>query len=83
MQHPWFRTSMPKGMDMLNYNLVQSLARPGLQSVEEIEQVVQAATKLGAAWNGEPGSGIRCFSQLGMLTLYVHTPEQAFTAAER
>ena len=52
MQHPWFRTAMPKGMDTLNYNLVQSLARPGLQSVEEIEQVVQAATKLGAAWNG-------------------------------
>ena len=48
---------MPKGLDTLNYNLVQSLARPGLQSVEEIEQVVQAATKLGANWNGEPLSG--------------------------
>ena len=57
VQHPWFRTSMPKGLDTLNYNLVQSLARPGLQSVEEIEQVVQAATKLDANWNGEPLSG--------------------------
>ena len=53
MQHPWFRTAMPKGLDALNYNLVQSLARPGLQSVEEIEQVVQTATKLGINWNGE------------------------------
>ena len=53
MQHPWFRTAMPKGLDALNYSLVQSLARPGLQSVEEIEQIVQAATKLGSNWNGE------------------------------
>ena len=43
--HPWFKTDLAKGMESLNYDLVQTLARPGLQSVEEIERVVQQATQ--------------------------------------
>ena len=55
--HPWFKTDLAKGMETLNYDLVQTLSRPGLQSVEEIERVVQQATQTqnhGWSANGAP-----------------------------
>lgn len=36
-------------MAQLNYTLVQTLVPPGLQSVEEIEEIVHKATRVGAA----------------------------------
>lgn len=51
MQHPWFQAKLPAGMNQLNYSLVQTLVPAGLQSVEEIEQIVQQATR-SAAWPG-------------------------------
>ena len=51
MQHPWFTTRLPPRMGQLNYNLVQTLVPAGLQSVEEIEQIVQQATR-AESWSG-------------------------------
>jgi hypothetical protein len=38
---------LPAGMGQLNYSLVQTLVPPGLQSVEEIEDIVHKATRVG------------------------------------
>jgi len=51
MQHPWFQANLPTGMNQLNYSLVHTLVPVGLQSVEEIEHIVQQATR-SAAWPG-------------------------------
>lgn len=45
------QANLPPGMNQLNYSLVQTLVPVGLQSVEEIEQIVQQATR-SAAWPG-------------------------------
>lgn len=38
-------------MAQLNYTLVQTLVPPGLQSVEEIEEIVHQATRIGGAYS--------------------------------
>lgn len=54
LSHPCesaLQANLPPGMNQLNYSLVQTLVPEGLQSVEEIEQIVQQATR-SAAWPG-------------------------------
>jgi serine/threonine-protein kinase SRK2 len=53
LQHPWYQTSLPPGAANMNYNLLQSLVPAGLQSVEQIEETVQQATRV-TAWPGWP-----------------------------
>jgi len=42
-------------MDLLNYNLLQSLVPPGLQRVDELERIVQEAT-VDSPWSGWGGA---------------------------
>ncbi len=58
LRHPWFLHNLPAGMDLLNYNLLQSLVPPGLQRVEELERIVQEATvdSPWSGWGGAPGT---------------------------
>ena len=55
-QHPWFKTDLPKGMDGLNFELVQRMSVPGMQSVEEIERVVHQAQHTQASLKGDHAS---------------------------
>ena len=55
LQHPWYQTNLPPGAANMNYNLLQSLVPAGLQSVEQIEETVQQATRV-TAWPGWPQS---------------------------
>ena len=52
--HPWFREDLPPGLATLNATLLSALepAARGLQSVAEIEGIVHAATRPGAAPTG-------------------------------
>jgi len=55
LRHPWFLHNLPAGMDLLNYNLLQSLVPPGLQRVDELERIVQEAT-VDSPWSGWGGA---------------------------
>ena len=50
MQHPWFVRNLPQSRWGMNQQLLQSLVPAGLQSVEEIEQLVQQATRPAQTW---------------------------------
>lgn len=49
-----FKLELPPGMAQLNYTLVQTLVPPGLQSVEEIEEIVHQATRAGGSYHWDP-----------------------------
>ena len=44
-QHPWFKSSLPQELCDINYELVQAPVPVDMQSVEEIEQIVQQAAQ--------------------------------------
>ena len=71
--HPWFQSRLPKGLDALNHNLMSNMARKGMQSVEEIEFVVQKATQVEVkAWKGAfPVLALLCM-QLRLLSHLLH-----------
>ena len=50
MQHPWLLRNLPQSRWGMNERLLQSLVPAGLQSVEEIEQLVQQATRPAQPW---------------------------------